>query len=102
MRNRPLSVEAFKDWLSEQNDGKFVIGRENRSTSESIIGRTVRSKVSEKKILSKIEAECDAHDIGIDFFENGGTIIAVDGNRLMVETDGREFYIPRFCVKLIK
>lgn len=104
MRNRPLSVEDFKSWLSKDLS-EFFVGREEikpADDGERFIGRMVRSKVSVKKLLEKAEGEGDLEELSHDFFDNGGTILAVEDKRVFIEVGCGEFYVPRFCVKVMK
>lgn len=104
MTNRPLSLKDFKNWLAEDKDltDFFNIGREPEDPYERFIGKAVRPKVSEKKLLERIETEDDAESLVVEFVEEGGTILAVEEKRVHIEVESGSFYIPRFCVKIQK
>jgi hypothetical protein len=104
MINRPLSLKDFKNWLAEDSDLKdfFNIGREPEDPNDRFIGKAVRPKVGEKKLLERIETEDDAESLVIEFVEEGGTILAVEEKRVHIEVESGSFYIPRFCVKIQK
>lgn len=104
MNKKPLSQHDFKNWLSSQNDLKeFInISRDIEDPNEKFIGVAVKSKVGEQKLLSKIETEEDPEILVNEFIEEGGTILSVDDKKVQVEVDSGVFYIPRFCVKILK
>lgn len=99
-----FSLHEFKDWLSAQKDLSdfFNIDRDE-DPKDTLIGREVTPKVSEKKLLQKIKAEHgEPVDLVTDLLESGGTITDTEGKNLLVEVESGSFYIPRFCVKLVK
>jgi hypothetical protein len=104
MSNRPISFRDFKNWLCTQQDLSefFNIGMDPDDPNDKYIGKQVRTKVSEQKMLERVETEDEAETIIQDFAENGGIILAVDGKRVLIEVDSGSFYLPRFCVKLVK
>lgn len=105
MNKKPVSLQEFKNWLSDQKDlGKsFTIRREEiDNPDEMYIGSKCRSKVCEKKLLEKIDTEEDPESVVREFLENGGSVIAVDGKKFQIEVDCGTFMIPRFCIKIKK
>ncbi len=104
MMNKPLSISDFKNWLSEQQGMSefFNIGKGSEDPDEQYIGHEVRSKVSEQKLLEKIETDEDAEQLVQEFLTEGGTVLAIEGKRVTVEVESGEFVIPRFCVKIKK
>jgi len=107
--NKPLSLYEFKDWLAKQPDMEafFEIGTRNEQAEpdkkyERYIGREVMPKVSQQKLLQRIETEEDVNDIIDEFMESGGTVADVEGKNVLVETESGMFSIPRFCVTLKK
>src|SRR5688572_18497240 len=102
MTNRPLSLRDFKNWIAEQKDLSefFNIGREIEDPNEKYVGKAVRPKVGEQKMLERIETEDDPESVVREFAEEGGTILAVDGKRVQIEVESGTFFLPRFCVKI--
>lgn len=103
MDKRHLSVNDFKNWLSEHNDkSDFFFGQNPEDPNDKYIGNAVRAKVSSKKLLEKIETDDEAESLVAEFVKDGGSILSVEPKRVLIETESGEFYIPRFCVKIIK
>jgi hypothetical protein len=104
MSNRRLSLHEFKSWLCEQKDLSdfFNIGLGKEDPYERFIGKEVRTKVGEQKLLERIETEEDADVLVSEFIENGGTILTVEDKRVQIEVESGSFFIPRFCVKIQK
>jgi len=104
MDRRHLSVNDFKNWLSEQKDmSDFFVGARPEDPNEKYIGKGVHSKVSSKKLLEKIETECtDAEQLVCEFTTTGGSVLNVEPKRVLIKTESGEFYLPRFCVKISK
>ncbi|MEN6293392.1 MAG: hypothetical protein ABFD07_15435 [Methanobacterium sp.] len=106
MSHKPISLKEFKDWLVEQKDlGEFFsINKDNslEDENEKYIGRECVSKVSEKKLIQKIETEEDPEEMVREFMEEGGSVISVEDKKVQVETELGSFFIPRFCVKIKK
>lgn len=103
-----FSLFEFKNWLSTQGDLSdfFNISSENSADeqpNDRFIGHSVIVKVSERKLLEKIETEeGDVNDLVQDLVENGGVIIGSDGKNLLIEVESGSFYLPRFCVRIKK
>ena len=101
------SLSGFRKFLSEDdklaeffNISKSLEGNEEeQSLNEKYEGREVRTKVSRQKLLNRIESEADLDDVVEEFIDGGGTILAIDGKRFIVETENYEFSVPRVCVK---
>jgi hypothetical protein len=106
MSNKPISLKEFKNWLSDQKDlGNFFnIHRDDsvEDENEKFIGKPCRSKVSEQKLLEKIETDQDPEEMVREFFEDGGSVLSIEGKKIQIETEGGSFYLPRFCVKIKK
>ena len=105
MRKKQISLEDFKNWLYEQKDINKFMSLDKSSSyddpNEEFIGKECKTKVSEKKILEKIETEEDKELLARDFIEEGGFIISTEGKKLQIEVDSGVFKIPKFCVKII-
>lgn len=104
MRNRPISLQDFKHWLSDQKDvSEFFVGNEMSSDPyEKYIGKAVGPKVSKNKIQERMETSDDPEQLLEEFFEEGGTILGVEGKNVSIEVESGEFSVPRFCVKIVK
>ena len=103
MDNKYLSINDFKNWLSEHKDSSdFFFGQTPSDPNEKYIGNAVRAKVSSKKLLEKIETDDSAKNLIKEFVKDGGSILGVEPKRVLIETESGEFYLPRFCVKIIK
>lgn len=104
MDNKRLSLQDFKNWISEQKDlsNFFNLGVEKEDPTDKYIGKSVCTKVGKQKLMEKIETDLDAEQLVDEFIEEGGTILAIEDRRVQIEVDSGEFYVPRFCVKLRK
>jgi transcription antitermination factor NusG len=104
MSNMRLSLHDFKNWLAGQKDLSdfFNIGLDKEDPYERFIGKEVQPKVSEQKILERIETEDDPEIIVSEFMDTGGTILTVDGKKVQIEVDSGTFFLPRFCVRVLK
>lgn len=106
--NNKLSLQDFKNWISEQKDlsSFFNIGldkdQEKDSRYEKYVGKTIGSKVGKSKLLERIESDGDCEALVDEFLEEGGTILSVNEKKVLVEVESGEFHIPRFCVKIVK
>lgn len=102
-KNR-ISLQDFKNWISEQKDlsNFFNVGADQEDPYEKYVGKSVKTKVSKNKLMERVETDNDAESIIDEFIEDGGTILSVEEKRVQIEVDSGEFYVPRFCVKIIK
>ena len=100
MTNRYRSISDFKDWFSDQQGMSDFFNIQD--PNEKYIGNPVKPKVSEGKLLEKIECEDDAEQLVAEFKAKGGTVLFVEGKKVHVEVESGEFLIPRFCVKIKK
>ncbi len=101
---RSLSLQDFKEWMSTQSDltGIFSTEKPETKDNDEHAGKLVQTKVSRKKLIERIETEDVAEVLVDDFVENGGTVLCVEQKRVQVEVESGVFFIPKFCVKLIK
>jgi translation initiation factor 1 (eIF-1/SUI1) len=87
----PFSLSDFKKWMENQQDAK---------AKPNMVGLQVESKVTLKKLLSRIETQDgDLEEVAKDFKKNGGTITEVDGHNVLIEVDSGTFLIQRMYVK---
>lgn len=105
-RKPSFSVHEFKDWMAKQPGVSDFFDLNNRmepQPEDEFIGREVYPRVSESKLLRKIQPEeGDAEDLVEDLCENGGMILGTNGKDLLIEVGCGSFYIPRFCLKIKK
>lgn len=101
MEHRPRSLSDFKDWFSNQQ-GMSDFFNFQADPNEKYIGNAVKPKVSEGKLLEKIECDDDTEQLVAEFRASGGTVLSVEDKKVHVEVDSGEFFIPRFCVKIKK
>ena len=103
MQNKRLSLQGFTDWMSEQKDlsSFFNLNAEPENPYDKYIGKRIETKVSKNKLMEKVDSN-DCEPLIDEFIEEGGTILAVEEKRVHVEVDSGEFYLPRFCVRIIK
>jgi hypothetical protein len=88
----PFVFSNFKKWLNNQSEEK-----ENK---KPYVGLNVEPKISESKLLNKIEPVIgDLADLSEEFSNYGGTISEIDGHQFLIETDHGSFFINRIYVK---
>ena len=87
----PFDLNDFKKWMSHQQDKKT-----------NAVGSQVESKVSVKKLLSRIETEEEIEEVAKDFKKNGGIIVEANGQKIKIEVDSGEFLIHKMYVKQVK
>lgn len=103
-QNKSFSLNDFKSWLSQQPDLSGFFDLSNRTNpGDELIGCEVHAKVSGKKLLEKIQSEnVDPEILVEDLLENGGVVVSLDGKNLLIEVESGSFYLPRFCVRIVK
>jgi hypothetical protein len=104
MSHKRLSLQDFKTWLDGQKDLSefFNLGLDKEDPNDKFIGNAVRSKVSEEKLLERIETDNanDTEQLVREFVEEGGTVLGIEGKKIQIEVDSGNFSVPRFCVKI--
>jgi len=102
--NQQLSISEFKNWLSEQNGMSefFNITKDLEDPNEKYIGKPVRPKVSEGKLVERVKTDLDAVQIVQEFIEEGGIVLSVEGKKVNIQVESGELALPRFCVKIKK
>ena len=87
----PFNLSDFKKWMEHQQDAK---------AKPNMVGLQVESKVTLKKLLSRIEVQDgEIEEIAKEFKKNGGTISEVDGHNVLIEVDSGTFIVHRMYVK---
>lgn len=99
--NEPwLSLDDFKKWMRNKGD---VEPLQKPKRYKDLIGIRVESKVTSKKLIENINSdnEDDLYNLAVDFKNDGGIILDVDGKNFLIEVDSGQFHIPRHFVKKI-
>ena len=101
---KQLSLNDFKNWLSEQQGMSefFNISKDPEDPNERFVGKEVRPKVSEGKLLERIKTEEDAEQLVQEFIEDGGVVLSIEGKKVNIQVESGEFALPRFCVRIRK
>lgn len=87
----PFDLNDFKKWMGHQQDA---------NEKSNILGIQVESKVTFKKLLSRIETQDgELEEVAKDFKKNGGLITEVNGHNLLIEVESGNFIIHRMYVK---
>lgn len=101
---RQFTLQEFKSWLSNQKDTSkfFNLSVEAQDQYDEYVGRAVKPRVCENKMLAKIKCDDDPQTLIQEFIENGGEVVSVDNKEAYIEVNSGNFYLPRFCVKIKK
>ncbi|MBM3206899.1 MAG: hypothetical protein FJZ43_04745 [Candidatus Staskawiczbacteria bacterium] len=88
-----FNLDDFKKWMDGQ--------QEESPYRKNLVGMYVESKVSIKKLMSRMEAENEEgiKEVAKDFQENGGVIKEVDGHYFKISVETGDFLIHRMFVK---
>lgn len=91
-----FSLDDFKKWMKEHSD-EHALNRPHNS----LIGTYVESKVSLKKLMSKIvaEQEIDKRKLAEDFINSGGTITEIEEKNFVIEVSCGSFSVHRYYVR---
>lgn len=82
----PFNFSDFKKWMQKSQD----------DSANKMTGIHVESKISARKLISKIEVqEGEIEDITQEFAENGGTIKETNGHFFLIEVNSGLFLIER-------
>jgi len=98
MRATKFSLDDFKKWMESQKDDHDEQTQLKRASD--LIGVQVESKVSERKLISRMVPEDgEAEDLALDFLAEGGVITDVNGKDFLIEVESGTFYIPQHCIR---
>lgn len=86
-----FSLSDFKKWMTNQ--------QKDESQEKDIIGLKVESKISIRKLVTRMETDDNVDELAKEFKENGGVISEIDGNKLLIELDSGSFIIHKMHVK---
>ena len=90
-REPSFSLNEFKKWMESQSE---------HEASRNQVGTQVESKISLKKLLEKIEPqEGELYEIAKEFKRDGGTLVEMDGQALLIEVNAGRFIISRLFVR---
>ncbi len=85
-----FSLNEFKKWMEDHSD----------HDKSHQVGTKVESKINLKKLLEKIEPEKgELCKLAKDFKREGGTLLQMDGQALLVEVRSGSFVISRLYVR---
>lgn len=98
--NEPwLSLDDFKKWMQDKQD---IEPLQKPKRYKDILGTRVESKVPSKKLVENITSDNeDLCSLAVDFKNDGGIILDVDGKNFLIETCSGQFLIPRHFVRKI-
>ena len=84
-----LNPDNFKKWMKSQSD--FEVNMD-----QSLIGLNVETKLSPKRLFSKITLENGkALKVIKEFLEFGGSLKSVDGDEYLIEVKSGSFYVNK-------
>jgi hypothetical protein len=90
-----FSLDDFKKWMKEHPSNQPCLDK----PKNPLIGIQVESKISEKRLLVKIEEQSgDLNKIVQEFIDNGGIIVESEDKRFCIKVDSGTFYIHRAYV----
>lgn len=93
-RGPSFSLNDFKKWIEKQQE------QDQEAPKNSLIGTAVESKVTFRKLISRMETDDgDLYEIAKEFKKNGGTISEIDGVNLLIETKAGSFFVHRMYVR---
>lgn len=103
-QNPSFSIYQFKKWLDEQNvNGLPSLNLDKpKRDMDRTLGSKVYSKVSDAKLLEKMEdidSDLTKEDL-LSEFKVGATVLKSYGKRVTIMVESGTFTIPRFCVKI--
>jgi len=100
MQAPKFSLDDFKKWMEFQKDGHEGQGQPKRTSD--LIGIQVESKVSERKLIARMVPENgEAEDLALDFINEGGIVVDVNGKNFLIEVDSGTFFIARHCIRRV-
>lgn len=92
-----FSLDDFKKWMRTQDEFAPL---DRPSIKHDPIGTCVESRVSIERLAEVIEADSGNVDMLVaEFHKEGGTIIDVEGKKMLVEVSSGTFYIPRHLLR---
>lgn len=99
---KKLSLHGFTNWMSQQENAiEFTVEQKKKPTVEGeLVGQTVFAKVSNKKLLERIEIQDGENERTMiqEFKHQGGEVIEYCGKNLLIKVESGTFLLPRFCV----
>ena len=82
-----FNINCFRKWMKKERDNL---------PNKSLIGSLVESKISLKRLITRMETqEGDLEEVAKDFHKNGGTIIEENGYNLLIEVSTGNFLIHK-------
>lgn len=82
-----FNLNNFKKWMQNEN---------YKHPKKSLIGSIVESKISSKRLISRIETQKgELEEVVKDFKKNGGVVLEEDGYTILVEVSTGIFLIHK-------
>lgn len=107
MKEQPHSepsfrFDDFKKWMDTQKEDVGSLSRPSKSSRfNEMVGKSVYPKLSGKRLATRMTVEeGDLAELVKDFRKNGGKVIRVDEQILIIEVGGGSFGIPKYFVTL--
>lgn len=100
-QNEPsFRFDDFKKWMDTQEDNFESLSKPAKSTRlNEMVGKNVYPKLTGKRLAQRMMVEDgDLATLSKDFRRNGGTVIRVDEQYLIVEVNSGCFAIPKYFV----
>lgn len=91
-----FSLNDFRKWVGKQK-------RESKVTKSKYKGSIVESRLSYKRLVTKMDVDQgELYEMAKDFRRKGGTILECDGdNILLIEVRSGTFRIPKIFVTIL-
>ena len=94
-----FSLDDFKRWMRHQK-GPEPLNKPKRH--KDVLGTWVESKIGVRRLLDVMTSEVgDLEEIAVEFKQDGGTILDVDGKNFLIEVKHGTFIIPRHYVRAV-
>ena len=94
--NYKFSLDNFKRWMDDHHDEEGKIEK----PTNGLLGLQVESKVASRKLAHKMSVESgEAEQLAIEFEQNGGKVIGIEGKTFLIETASGSFTIHRYYVQ---
>lgn len=90
-----FTLDDFRNWMNKQMDQPS-----SKCKRHELIGQQVESRISLKKLTSKIKSEeGDISEMAQDFQDYGGLVLNVHNNTATIEVDSGSFLIHKGYLK---
>lgn len=106
--NKKTTFNEFKKWLDTDLDADpcewcLKLPEETMKKETNLIGQKVKSKISVERLMKRMSTDdINDQDIAEDFCRNGGMVVDIDDQQLLIEVENGTFLLKKCFVKLIK